>query len=259
MVKVYVKYLAATGELDIGAYRAGAPNPDLVMQRSGEMTIEYAPFDHLERGAELAIVGLTPGRTQAANALEEVARCMRQGVRTPEALAAAKRFASFSGPMRANLLAMLDELGVPLLFGRKKAAEFFSERGSKVHFTSALRYPVYVSGKNYSGAPNLLRHPMLKEMVEIYLLEEVRLLPDAIWVPLGTHAEAALLHLARMGELPRNKVLAGLPHPSGANAERIAYFLGRKPREALSNRTNASHLDGAKLSLARQVSELRRD
>jgi hypothetical protein len=31
-------------------------------------------------------------------------------------------------------------------------------------------------------------------------------------------------------------VLVGLPHPSGANAERIAFFLGRKAQHALSGR-----------------------
>ena len=37
-----------------------------------------------------------------------------------------------------------------------------------------------------------------------------------------------------------------MPHPSDSNAERIAYFLGRKPREALSNKTNPDKYDQAK-------------
>jgi hypothetical protein len=48
-------------------------------------------------------------------------------------------------------------------------------------------------------------------------------------------------------------VLAGLPHPSGANAERISYFLGRKSKEALSSKTNATKIDEAKLVLLKQL------
>ena len=74
-----------------------------------------------------------------------------------------------------------------------------------------------------------------------------------MWVPLGQHAEAALLHLASSGGLPRGNILVGLPHPSGANAERIAYFLGRKDRASLSVKTNAARLDEAKRQLLEQV------
>ena len=35
------------------------------------------------------------------------------------------------------------------------------------------------------------------------------------------------------------RVLSGLPHPSGANAERIAFFLGRKKREDVSSKVDA--------------------
>jgi hypothetical protein len=39
--------------------------------------------------------------------------------------------------------------------------------------------------------------------------------------------------LVRKGVLDAARVPNGLPHPSDANAERIAYFLGRKARDAL--------------------------
>jgi len=246
-------YFTTVSNLDLRAYRAGVEHPDLVRERSGGLTVEYAPFDHIEEGAELVIVGLTPGRQQAATALEALAGELKIGTPTNLALERAKRTASFSGPMRANLLAMLDEIGVPALYGRATAAEFFSDRQSRVHFTSALRYPVYLDGKNYSGTPNPLSQPILKRMIETLLAEEAKRLQEAMWVPLGQHAEAALLHLSSSGHLPRANILAGLPHPSGANAERIAYFLGRKDRAALSAKTNAARLDDAKRQLLEQV------
>ncbi|KQZ63758.1 hypothetical protein ASD67_04180 [Sphingopyxis sp. Root1497] len=151
---------------------------------------------------------------------------------------------------------MLDAIGVPALFGRTSAAEFFDDNAN-VHFTSALRYPVYINGRNYSGIPNPLRHPLLVAMIERYLAEEAEKIEGALWVPLGSHAEAALLHLSVQGHINGSRILAGLPHPSGANAERIAYFLGRKSRETLSAKTNADALDATRAHLETQIAEFR--
>lgn len=46
-----------------------------------------------------------------------------------------------------------------------------------------------------------------------------------------------------------------MPHPSGANAERIAYFLGQKNRETQSAKTNADSLDKAKLKLIKKMNK----
>lgn len=47
------------------------------------------------------------------------------------------------------------------------------------------------------------------------------------------------------------RILDGLPHPSGANAERISYFLGKKAREVLSHKTNPKKIDdGRRRALA---------
>lgn len=252
------RFLGAVRQLDVSAYRAGRATADLVMARSGELSVEYAPFDYVEQSAELVVVGLTPGRTQAANALASLSDDLRAGRDLASALQEAKRVASFSGPMRGNLVAMLDEVGVPEVFGRRTAAQFFTSGEGLVHFTSALRYPVYLAGRNYSGSPGPLAQPMLRTLIDTFLAEEAAILRRAIWVPLGGHAEAALLHLAGAGRLDRSKVLAGLPHPSGANAERIAYFLGRKARRDLSAKTNATRIDQSKRRLVEQLLGLRR-
>ncbi len=253
------KFADAIKKYNDTLYRSGVSNPDLIMARSGNLTVEYAPFDHFATDAELAIVGLTPGRVQAANALTSLKRELARGAPLDRALAIAKQTASFSGPMRANLIAMLDEVGLPEVFGRQSSSAFFDESEQLVHFTSSLRYPVYVAGENYSGNTSPLRHPLLRKMIETHLAEEAAALPRAVWVPLGKHAEAALLHLADGGVLDRSKVLTGLPHPSGANAERIAYFVGRKSRDQLSTKTNPDLIDDAKTQVLSQISGLRRN
>lgn len=254
----YKKYIDSVCRMDPNKYRTShSETAALVMRKASNLTVEYAPFDYIARNAELAVVGLTPGRTQAANAIEALAKEVRAGAPIEVALANAKRVASFSGPMRANFLAMLDAIGVPALFSRHKAAEFFAEADGLTHFTSALRYPVYCSGENYSGNPTPLSHPILREMIETYLREEASALPQAVWIPLGRDAENALLYLAERGWLNRDAILAGLPHPSGANAERIAYFLGSKARADLSQKTSPSRLDDCKAKLLAQITKLR--
>src|SRR5665213_1668153 len=123
----------------------------LVLSRSGELTVCYAPFDHIQLGARLAIVGITPGAQQAQNALVEARRQLIAGATHDIVLRAAKVFASFSGPMRANLVAMLDHVGMNRWLGVASTEEVWNTRTDLVHFTSALRYPVYLKGQNYSG------------------------------------------------------------------------------------------------------------
>jgi hypothetical protein len=56
-------------------------------------------------------------------------------------------------------------------------------------------------------------------------------------------------YLANQGIVDRSTILDGLPHPSGANAEHIAYFLGQKPRGRLSAKTDPTRLDADRASL----------
>jgi len=253
---LYLRYLNAVMQTDLTAYRAGVMNLSLRIDQADDLFVDYAPFDHIEPAAQLAIVGLTPGRVQAANALEAMAKALHQGASPELALASAKQVASFSGPMRRNLVTLLDKIGLPAVYGRTHATDFFADKKTSVHFTSILRYPVFLAGRNYSGTPAPLSHPLLRAMIDTYFGLEIDTLADATWVPLGRHAEIVLLQLAREGRLKRECILAGLPHPSGANAERIAYFLGRKPRHALSDKTNPDLLDEARTRLLGQVRDL---
>ncbi|MEO9779058.1 MAG: hypothetical protein ABJH07_09820 [Sedimentitalea sp.] len=229
---------------------------DGAQQGPKRIHIAYAPFDHVSRAAKIVIVGITPGRQQMANALQECRRQLRAGMEQDAALAAAKVHASFSGPMRANLVAMLDDIGVAQLLNLESTAALWGTASNLVHFTSALRYPVFVDGKNYSGAPSMTRVPVLRSQLETCLVSEMRQLPDALYVPLGPKVSEALEWAAPRAGIPEAQVLSGLPHPSGASGERIAYFLGRKPKALLSVKTNAARLDAARDDLKTKIKEL---
>lgn len=231
----------------------------LLLSQSGELTVCYAPFDYIQRSARLVIVGITPGAQQARNALVEARRQLIAGSDHETALRAAKVFASFSGPMRANLVAMLDHVGLNRWLGVASIAEVWGARSDLVHFTSALRYPVYLKGENYSGSPSMTATPVLRELLVRCLGEEVEALPHAVWLSLGPKATEGIDWLVQQGLLPPTRVLMGLPHPSGANAERIAYFLGRKERALLSVKTAPENIDVARARLTAQIAALPAD
>jgi len=228
----------------------------LVLSTLGEVKVCYAPFDHIQKSAKLVLVGITPGGQQARNALIEFHRRLAAGADHRTALGAAKTFASFSGPMRKNLVAMLDHIGLNQWLGVPTTEQVWGDRSDLVHFTSALRYPVYVAGKNYSGSPSMIATPLLRELLERCLGEEAEILPKAVWIPLGPTATEGVSWILQKGLLKQQQVLAGLPHPSGANAERIAYFLGRKERPLLSPKTSADSIDAARSRLVAQVATL---
>jgi hypothetical protein len=165
--------------------------------------------------------------------MEIVHRSARQdlldGLAPSEVLRRAKQEASFAGSMRKNLKPMLDALELPAYLGIESTATLFGEDHPLLHTTSAIRYPVFVKGRNYTGhGPKPLKTKLPRCFVENVLLEELRSVPEAVIVPLGKSVSEALGHLADAGQLDRDRCLWGFPHPSGANGHRVREFLERR-------------------------------
>ena len=256
MNTVLQNYRSSVELLDLTSGLTDWPE-SLLMRREGDWATFYAPFDHVNTDARVVLVGITPGLQQASNALRALQRELRRGATDTEALAIAKSFASFSGPMRSNLIELLDTIGLNEWLQIETAAQLFDERTDLVHYTSALRYPVTFRGKNYGGTPKILSADFPIVELNRWFAEEASLLSQAVFVPLGPAVTSAVESLSATGRIAQDRVLSGLPHPSGANAERIAYFTGRKPREALSAKTNAAKLDSARQILQERVRRLR--
>jgi hypothetical protein len=235
---------------------AASLNSKLQLAKDGKIEVCYAPFEFINPQARVVIVGITPGKTQMVTALKELRRQLDLGADTVHALVAAKRTGAFSGAMRPNLVGLLDCVGVNRWLGIRTCDDLFGTSSNLVQTTSVLRNPVFVDGENYNGTPNMTRNPLLRDQLLTHFGEDVKALPNAIYVPLGDKVAEALHFLAEQGLLDRNRILDGLPHPSGANAERIAYFLGRKNRSMLSAKTNPEKLDQARASMSRKVLEL---
>jgi hypothetical protein len=99
-------------------------------------------------------------------------------------------------------------------------------------------------------------------MVSIHLLRgqlfqwfasEMAALPRAVFIPLGPRVTEAVEAAAKQLGLSTDRVLSGLPHPSGANAERIAFFLGRKSRGDISIKVDPERLLAARASLDAKI------
>jgi len=228
----------------------------LLMDRDGHVAIHYAPFDYTNEKAKVVIVGITPGKTQMVNAIAEARRQMVLAASEDRILAAAKRTASFSGAMRPNLVGLLDKIGLNQWLDITSCDALFGTASELVQTTSVLRFPVFVDGENYNGTPNMLKHPLLRHYVIEHFGKEAQTLKDAVFVPLGDKVAETLRFLVSQGVIKPEQVLDGLPHPSGANAERIAYFLGNKSREALSAKTDPVKLERARERLCSQVRAL---
>ncbi|WP_420554265.1 uracil-DNA glycosylase family protein [Neptuniibacter marinus] len=226
----------------------------LKIASDNRLSCYYAPFDYINTNARIVICGITPGFQQARIALEVAAESLRTGSSELDSLRAAKATASFAGSMRKNLIRMLDYCGVNEKLELSSCSELFEAKRELLHTTSALRYPVFVNGKNYSGSPSMLRTPLLRDQIETYLVPEIASInPSALYVPLGEKVAEVLLDLAKRGVIREEQVLAGMPHPSGANAERIKFFLGEKDEKDLSEKTNPVVINQAKALLLQKL------
>jgi hypothetical protein len=238
-------------------YQGNALAAELLMASAGRVSVYYAPFDWINPSARLVIVGITPGRQQAENALAEAKRALLAGASMEDALRQAKNTGAFSGALRNNLIAMLDHIGLQRWLGVHSCEALFGASAHLVQTTSMLQFPVFVDdGKNYNGNPSPTDHPLLRDMLLEHFGASVKHLGSAVFLPLGPVVTDALEWLASQSVLEPSRVLSGLPHPSGANAERIAYFLGRKSRDTLSGKTDPNKLDAAKERIVEAVRSL---
>jgi hypothetical protein len=218
---------------------------ELFLFDDAQLSVIYAPVDFVNTRARIVLAGLTPSwkQARAAYAAHAELREASEPAELREAGNAAagaeseaatgleiQRRSAFAGTMRQNLVAMLDELGVQHLLGIASTQSLFGEDAHLLHATSALRYPVFKAGKNYSGQhPKPLAHPFLRAMLERVCAPELARVEDALIVPLGKAAEEGLEHLTGLGVLRAERVLRGFPHPSAANAHRKVEFARAKP------------------------------
>src|SRR6266542_620050 len=171
------------------------------------------------------MVGVTAGCNQAERAFRVVRHAFQEDMPPADLFRNVTKTAAFAGVMRANLVAMLDQLGLRETLGIPTSLALFGDRVDLLPTMSAPRYPVVVADrKNYSGsAPPLARHQILRTYVRDYLDYELSRCPGALVAPLGDRVDEALRDRAAGDLLGHKRLLLGFPHPSGANGHRLEH------------------------------------
>lgn len=229
----------------------------LKIAQSGNLGSYYTPFDSINLDAKIVLVGICPGRAQWVKALTACKDALDADLDSTEVLKRAKATGAFSGPIRTNLIQILDHIGLQDKLNIDSCAALFASQSNLVHMTSVLGQSIFVDGANYAGSsPKMLKHPFLLEHIHDYFIKEVKQLPNAVYIPLGQSVIEVLYYVSSLGYLQESQILDGFPHPSGANAERIQYFLGNKPAEALSCKTNPTKIDQAKQILLSKLASI---
>ncbi len=164
----------------------------LLLDRVGSLSVYYAPFDYTNDKARVVVVGVTPGKTQMLNALNEARRLLNLGLPDDDIKRQVKKAASFSGSLRPNLVAMLDHIGVHKWLGIGGCSQLFDQGSGLLQSTSLLRFPVFVNGTNYNGAPNPVSHPLLRKYLVDHFGRECTVLKNAVFVPLGDKVTEAV-------------------------------------------------------------------
>jgi hypothetical protein len=200
------------------------------LYQDGRVTVYYAPFGHANPRARIALVGITPGFSQAEIAFRVARHALQAGLDAAEMYRRVTQTAAFAGAMRANLVAMLDCLGAARCLGIPSTATLFTDRTDLLHATSAVRFPVVIDGTtNYAGSqPRLTTHPGLGVFVRSYLVPELVACEGALVIPLGDRVSDVLRNLIDRGYLDRARCAIGFPHPSGANGHRVRQFTARR-------------------------------
>lgn len=229
----YLRTIASMSSTEIAAE---IDNPRMLLMdthvhKLRRLDIAYAPFDHVNTSADIVIVGVTPGKQQMREAIDEARRAIKLGLSEAEVLARAKVLASFVGSMRINLVKLMDAVGLNHLLRIASTASLWGGDSHRAHFTSALRYPTFVDGENYSRSPDLNGVPFLSDRSAKWLKEELSLFPSAVIVPMGDMVSEVLARVGREMAISKDRILAGMPHASGANNGPISKFLGAAGEE----------------------------
>jgi NTP pyrophosphatase (non-canonical NTP hydrolase) len=218
-----------------------------LLHREGSLEIYYSPSDWLRPGARLAIVGITPGRDTMRIAYQTVVDGLRAGKSVDRVLDDVKLAAAFGG-FRTQLNVWLTQLGIYRGLGLDDADDPWLEGAPLIQPTSAVRYPVFVAGRNYSGRnPDLVKSPVLREYLFEVLAPELEQIPESLIVPLGDKVSEALHLLGAEGRLDLDRCLIGFPHPSGNNGHRMRKWAeNRNSLERKAKRWFASHPSGSR-------------
>ena len=205
-------------------------NEKFELYNKDNMKIYYAPHNEtINNKARIFIVGITPGWTQTSIAYKTAHNGIINHLEPELIKKECKKNSRFAGSMRKNLIEMLDELNLNKKLHMDSCSELFEEKDYLLHTTSIIPYPVFINNKNYTGSnPKIMDNEILYSYVKKYFYNEIKILPNALIVPLGKAVEEVLEKMIKDNLIKEEQCLLGFPHPSGANGHRKKQFEEKK-------------------------------
>lgn len=203
--------------------------PELLIEKKDTIEIYYAPHnEYINPTAKVFIIGITPGFQQMSTAIAAARKGLELGEEIEIIQYQCKAAGRFSGPLRKNIISMLDDIGLNTVLKINSCSDLFAKKDYLLHTVSLIPYSVFVNKKNYSGhTPNLIKNEFLMNYVYENLIKEYGSLENkeqVLLIPLGKAVEEVLARLEAEGRIGKHQILKGFPHPSGANVNRLTQF-----------------------------------
>jgi hypothetical protein len=217
----------AVKDLDEKYSKADLIRPCFLLFCEAGLNVYYVPFHYLNSNARVVLMGLTPGWRQMEEAFRAARKALSNGLEGERLFQHIQKTGSFSGPMRNNLVCMLDGIGLNAQLGIGSCFELFDTSSHLAHFTSAVNAPIFRNGKNYRGyGPSLFKVAELRKWLVENLAVELASVPKGIIVPLGKVADEVIqfLHKNTNNQIGLDRCLMNFPHPSGANGHRKSLY-----------------------------------
>jgi hypothetical protein len=201
----------------------------LELNEKKKLAIYYAPFEYVNKVAKIVIIGITPGLFQMKQAYSTIWNHRNEDISDESLLHEVKKQSSFQGPMRKNLITMLDELGLQRYLQIPSTSHLFDTQAHMVQTNSVIKYPVFYQGKNYNGStPNMIRTDSLMDYIKKGFVKEINTMDKPLLIPLGVNVSQLLDYLIEHQHINEHTILRGFPHPSGGNGHRHRQFAENK-------------------------------
>lgn len=214
----------------------GVEAPEFSLGQEGKYSLQYIPFEYVNRDAKLVIVGITPGNNQLDLAYQTAQELLKAGQSDEEILVEVKKAGAFGGKsMKPNLLKILRHFQFEKLLGIDDVESLWGENVGLLHSTSVVPHAAFKDGERFNGGfDEIMASPLLaKCFLDCFVPSMREITGNALFVALGPCPQAALEWCVREGVLRQKQVLGSFCHPSSAGGSTTRYFLREVTKDEL--------------------------
>jgi len=236
MFDTYIDSLSIYGSTGVGKDK-------FELGREGKYSLQYIPFEHVNKNAKLVIVGITPGPNQISLAYGTAQAMINSEKSKLEILKEVKNSASFgSKTMRPNLVKMLNHFEFNRILGIDDINKLWSSQSNLLYSTSVIPHAAFSlkKGKDspFSGSFDEVMKCELfhKCFLDCFLPSINDINQDAMYVGLGSCPEQALEWCVKNNYIRKDQVLGSMSHPSTQGGSSVGYFLREKRLEDLNSK-----------------------